>query len=77
MREENYRALADAIILRAVKDFQHAYRRLRRNPNDKKAQDSVREITNFFCSQYFEALTDLDGPALLHRMVQEIEKKER
>ena len=77
MREENYRALADAIILRAVKDFQHTYRRLRRNPNDKKAQDSVREITNFFCSQYFEALTDLDGPALLHRMMREIEKKER
>ena len=77
MREENYRALADAIILRAVKDFRPAYRRLRRNPNDKKAQDSVREITNFFCSQYFEALTDLDGPALLHRIMREIEKKER
>ena len=75
MREENYRALADAIILRAVKDFRPAYRRLRRNPNDKKAQDSVREITNFFCSQYFEALTDLDGPALVHQMMRKIDEK--
>ncbi len=75
MREEHYRALADAIILRAVKDFQHAYRRLRKHPYDKKAQDSVREITNFFCSQYFEALTDLDGPALLHRMMRKIDEK--
>ena len=77
MREENYRALADAIILRAVKDFRPAYRRLKKYPYDKRAQATVREITNFFCSQYFEALTDLDGPALVHQMMREIEKKER
>ena len=60
MYEDNYEKLANAIILQAVKDFRPAYRRLRRHPEDKLAQDTVREITKFFCSDYFCALTDLD-----------------
>lgn len=74
MYEQNYRDLADAIILMAVKDFKPAYRRLRRQPDDKKAQDEVRQITKFFCSQYFVALSDLDGPALLNRIIREMDK---
>ena len=75
MYEENYKALANAIILQAVRDFKPAYRRLKNQPNDKLAQDTAREITKFFCSQYFEALTDLDGPALLNRIMREMDEK--
>lgn len=75
MYEENYKALANAIILQAVKDFKPAYRRLKRHPNDRLAQDTVREITHFFCSDYFCALTDLDGPALLNRIMREMDEK--
>ena len=75
MYEENYQALANAIIVQAVKDFKPAYRRLKRHPNDKLAQDTVREITKFFCSQYFEALSNLDGPALLNRIMREMDEK--
>ena len=75
MYEANYEALANAIILQAVKDFKPAYRRLKHHPNDRLAQDTVREITKFFCSQYFEALTDLDGPALLNRIMREMDEK--
>ena len=75
MYEENYQTLANAIIMQAVKDFRPAYRRLKRFPNDKLAQDTVREITKFFCSQYFEALSDLDGPALLNRIIKEMDEK--
>ncbi len=75
MYEENYQALANAIILQAVKDFKPAYRRLKRHPNDKLAQDTVREITKFFCSDYFCALSDLDGPALLNRIIREMDEK--
>ena len=75
MYEDNYKALANAIILQAVKDFRPAYRRLKRHPNDKLAQDTVREITQFFCSDYFCALTDLDGPALLNRIIREMDEK--
>ena len=75
MYENNYEALANAIIVQAVKDFRPAYRRLKRHPNDKLAQDTVREITQFFCSDYFCALTDLDGPALLNRIIREMDDK--
>ena len=75
MYEENYKNLANAIILQAVKDFKPAYRRLKKYPNDRLAQDTVREITKFFCSQYFEALSELDGPALLNRIMREIDEK--
>lgn len=75
MYEENYQALANAIILQAVKDFRPAYRRLKYHPNDKLAQATVREITQFFCSQYFTALSDLDGPALLNQIIKEMDEK--
>ena len=77
MYDENYKDLANAIILQAVKDFRPAYRRLRRFPNDRMAQSTVREITKFFCSDYFEVLTTLDGPALLDRLIKKIEEKAR
>lgn len=72
---DGYQKLANAIILQAVKDFKPAYRRLLRRPNDKRAQDKVREITEFFSSQYFEFLTDLDGPTLLHQIIKELDEK--
>ena len=75
MYEGNYEKLANAIILQAVKDFRPAYRRLRRHPNDKLAADTVREITQFFCSDYFCALTGLDGPALLQRIMKDIDNR--
>ena len=72
---DGYEKLANAIILQAVKDFRPAYRRLKRYPNDRHAQNTVREITQFFSSQYFEFLTDVDGPALLNRIMREMDEK--
>jgi hypothetical protein len=77
-----YEALANAIIIQAAKDFRAAYKRMKRFPNDARAQDEVREITKFFCSQRFEMLSDVDGPTLLKKMKDEIDsgivrKKER
>ena len=73
--EENYQNFANAIILQAVKDFRAAYRRLKRFPNESAAQSEVRDITTFFCSQYFNALTTLDGPSLLQKIIDELEGK--
>jgi hypothetical protein len=75
MYEGNYEKLANAIIMQAVKDFRPAYRWLRRHPKDERAQGTVREITQFFCSDYFCALTDLDGPALLQRIMKDIDNR--
>ena len=72
---DGWELLSNAIIVQAVKDFRHAYRRLKHKPDDKYAQSTVREVTRFFHSQYFEALTDLDGPALLNRIMREMDEK--
>jgi hypothetical protein len=77
-----YEALANAIIIQAAKDFRAAYKRMKRFPNDARAQDEVREITKFFCSPWFVMLSDVDGPTLLKKMKDEIDsgivrKKER
>ena len=63
--------LNNAIILQAVKDFRSARRRLKRRPDDKSASSTVKEISRFFRSEYFTALTDLDGPTLLRRLMNE------
>ena len=71
--EENYQQLANAIILQAVKDFRAAYRRMKKFPDHKAPREEVRDITKFFCSQYFMSLTTLDGPALLQKIIDELE----
>ena len=68
-----YEALANAIIIQAAKDFKAAYKRMKRFPNSKAAQDEVRDITKFFCSQWFEQLSDVDGPTLLRKIKDEID----
>ena len=73
MYEDNYEKLANTIILFAVKDFRTEYRRLQRHPNDTMAQGEIQSITRFFCSQYFNALTTLDGPSLLQKIIDELE----
>ena len=77
MYEENYQKLANAIILQAVKDFRVAYKQMRRHPErpDSPAADEVRRVTRFFCSDYFQLLTSLDGPALLQKIIDEMEEK--
>ena len=68
--EGNYEALANAIIIQAVKDFRAAYKRHLIKPDDAKANKDIREITSFLCSQYFQILTDLDGPMLLKKIIE-------
>ena len=46
------------------------YQRKKRFPDDAKTAKDIREITLFFCSQYFEALSDLDGPMLLKKIIE-------
>lgn len=70
---DGYQRLANAVIIEAAKDFRAAYRRMKRFPNDTRAQAEVREITKFFCSERFEVLSDADGPMLLRRMMEEID----
>ena len=75
MCDEGYYALAKAIILQAVKDFKPAYMRLKRKPDDKAATARVKEITEFFCGEYFCLLSDMDGPRLLKKIMEQIDEE--
>ncbi len=75
MCDEGFESLAKAIILQAVKDFRPAYLRLKRKPDDKAAAARVKEITQFFCGEYFCLLSDADGPALLKKIIEQIDEE--
>ena len=74
---DNYKKLANAIILVAARDYKAAYKRLRHFPDDQRAQEMACEVTDFFCSREFSILTDLDGPALLGMIRKEIDGQKR
>mgnify|MGYP007090544037 FL=1 len=57
---ENIELLANAIILQAVKDCRHTY-----SPQCRA------EIKRFFRSEWFRALTRLDGETLITRLENE------
>ena len=66
-----YKKLANEIILRAVKDYRVALKRLRRNPRSVMAKDTVDEVERFFRSDWFAELTDIDGEMLIRRLREE------
>ena len=69
-----FQALSEAIILQAVKDFETSWLRLKRRRDDREATAAVKEITSFFCGDFFAFLTDLDGPTLLERLIKKLDK---
>ena len=75
MCDEGYHELSRAIILQAVKDFEPAYLWLKRHPDDEWAEKRVKEITAFFCSDYFCLLSDMDGPRLLKQIIAKLDAK--
>ena len=70
---DGYEKLANAIIVQAVKDFRAAYKRLKHFPNDSAAKYQAKCITKFFHSKYCGILTQLDGPFLLRKIIEEME----
>ena len=60
MFEENYVLLADAVIVQAAKDYRRA------------STPQIREVLkNFFLSEWFCVLTDMDGKKLYNRLERE------
>lgn len=69
---ENWERLAQAIILKAVEDYRVARRRVRRFPDQKGAQATIREVERFMLSDWFAQLTDVNGKYLLQRLKEEV-----
>ena len=66
-----YEKLAGAIILQAVKDYRTARKKLKKNPKNKDAKLMIEDCEKFFCSDWFAALTSIDGQMLLKKLQEE------
>lgn len=66
-----YENLANAIILQAVKDYRMALKSLKANPRSRMAQADKAEIERFFRSQWYSALTSVDGEMLIRSLLKE------
>ena len=66
-----YVKLANAIIIQAATDYRSARKKLKKNRKNEEAQLMVEDLERFFRSDYFAALSDLDGPALLTKLEEE------
>ena len=49
---------------------------LKTHPDDQAATKRVKEITQFFCSEYFCLLSNADGPALLRKIMKQIDEEQ-
>lgn len=70
--DEPYERLANAIVLQAVKDYRMALKALRMNPRNKAAQTEKESIERFFRSQWYQALTTVDGEMLIRKLNEEV-----
>ena len=68
---ENYEKLANAIILQAVKDYRAAKKKLKKQPTNKDAEIMIKDTERFFRSDWFTALTDVDGEVILRKLQEE------
>ena len=68
-----WQKLANAIVEQAVEDYRKAQARIKANPmNADHAKVELRQLEQFFRSQWFEALTDVDGQLILSRLKKEV-----
>lgn len=67
MEYNGYTALANAIIEQAVKDY-------RKNSTSKQGKYAIKR---FFLSEWFSALTEIDGKMLVSRLEKEQAEKGR
>lgn len=70
--EDSYTGLANAIILQAVKDYRDALKKLSRGRANKDAEIKKQEILNFFRSDWFGVLTEIDPEMLIRKLDEEV-----
>ena len=63
--------LANAIILQAVKDYREARKKHKKRPKNEDAKLMIADCEAFFRSDWFAALTNIDGEVLLRKLQEE------
>ncbi len=72
---EAWEDLANAVILTAVDDYKSELVHFIRNPNSEEAKESVSQAEKFFYSDWFDTLSNLDGPTLARKIKEKILKE--
>ena len=70
--EMAYRDLANAIVLRAVEDYRNALKGI--SYHRYPPETVIKEIENFFRSDYFQILTNVSGEYLIYKLKEEHRK---
>ena len=63
---DSYKALANAIVELAVKDYKTALKYHFRHPDKQEYENDVASLERFFRSGWYGMLTDLDGEYLMN-----------
>lgn len=74
---EAYEELANAIVVKAAKDYRRALRTLKKgyNPLSQKYLDAKKmkyDCESFFCGEWIKSLTDVDGKRLMRKIQENI-----
>ena len=70
-----YKELANAVILQAVEDYRKWTKEYSGSHDDRKLRKGIVELKEFFRSEWFSLLTELDGEQLLARLKAELEEQ--
>ena len=68
-----YEEIANAIVIQACNDYKKAYKRsLRKKGEDGKPDTILVELEEFFRSNWYKTLTEVDGEYLMERLKNEV-----
>ena len=70
--QSGYENLANAIIIQAAKDYREVLRQLLYEPDNELAAMKKKKIEQFFQSEFYCALTSIDGRTLIERLNEEV-----
>lgn len=71
-----YEELANGIVIQACKDYKSAYKRsLRKTGIAGEADEELAELEEFFRSNWYKKLTEVDGEYLMERLRNEVLEK--
>ena len=69
--ERGYEDLANAIIIQAVEDYRCALRNLTKHPEDSGLLEVKDKLEEFFNSDWYAVLTDVEGSYLMQKVREE------
>ena len=71
---EPYQDLANAIVAQAARDYLLLLRLLKHHPEDGDVLKKAREYENFFYSDWYSTLTNVDPKYLIEKLKKTVEK---